>query len=57
MHLKDFIQEKYSPLFNKTHKQNVTQLLNVVDNYIKNGMSSDEVIEMLQDIINTIKER
>lgn len=58
MHLSDYIQEKYNPLYNKGHQKSVEKILSIIDKDIKsNIMSKEDVLDMLQDLTLTIQKQ
>lgn len=54
--IKDYIQEKYSPAFNKNHGDLVQGCMKLIDNAVKaKSISKEDVIAMIEDLLNTYK--
>lgn len=56
LNLQEFIQEQYSPTFNKAHGKLVNSCMNLIYKSIKaKEISEEEVIDMLEDLLITFK--
>lgn len=54
--IKDYIQEKYSPAFNRNHRALIEDCMNLIDNAVKaKSISKEDVISMIEDLLNTYK--
>lgn len=54
--ISEFINEKYSPAFNRTHRNLIHTILNaVIDAMKKKEISKDDALEMLDDARKTIE--
>ena len=54
--IKDYIQEKYSPAFNRNHRALIESCMNLIDNAVKaKSISKEDVISMIEDLLNTYK--
>lgn len=54
--ISEYINEKYSPLFNKTHNNIMDKILTVLSDALnKKEMSKEDVLDMLDDLTQTIK--
>ena len=54
--IKDYIQEKYSPVFNRNHRALIEGCMNLIDNAVKaKSISKEYVISMIEDLLNTYK--
>ena len=54
--IKDYIQEKYSPAFNRNHRSLIEGCMNLIDNAVKaKSISKEDVISMIEDLLNTYK--
>ena len=54
--ISEYINEKYNPLLNKTHNKIVDNILYVLSNALnKKEMSKEDVLDMLDDLTQTIK--
>ena len=52
----DYIQEKYSPAFNKKHGDLVQECMKLIDAAVKSkSISKEDVISMIEDLLNTYK--
>lgn len=56
LNLQEYIQEQYSPTFNKAHGNLVKSCMKIIDKSIKaKEISEEDVIAMLEDLLNTYK--
>lgn len=56
LNLQEYIQEQYSPAFNKAHGNLVKSCMKLIDKSIKAKVISEEdVIAMLEDLLVTYK--
>jgi hypothetical protein len=56
LNLQEYIQEQYSPAFNKAHGNLVKSCMKLIDKSIKaKEISEDDVIDMLEDLLVTYK--
>lgn len=56
LNLQEYIQEQYSPAFNKAHGNLVKSCMKLIDKSIKaKEISEDDVIAMLEDLLVTYK--
>lgn len=54
--LTEFIQEQYSPAFNKKHGDLVQSCMKLIDKAVKaKAISQEDVIAMLEDLLGTYK--
>ena len=54
--MSEFIQEKYSPLFDRNHNKLVSSILKSIEKAIKkNEISKEDALEMLNDVIETLR--
>lgn len=53
--LNDSLNEEYSPLFNKNHNKAAADMLKQVSKLMKNGMSKEDVVALLDDIKVTVE--
>lgn len=54
--ISEYIYEKYNPLLNKTHNKIMDKILTVLSNALnKKEMSKEDVLDMLDDLTQTIK--
>lgn len=55
-HISEFINEKYSPVFNRVHGKLVNTVLKAIINAIKKKeISKEDALEMLDDARKTIE--
>ena len=56
LNLQEYIQEQYSPAFNKAHGKLVSSCINLINKSVKaKEISEEDVIDMLEDLLNTYK--
>ena len=53
--LNDSLNEEYNPLFNKNHNKAAADMLKQVSKLMKNGMSKEDVVALLDDIKVTVE--
>lgn len=54
--LTEFIQEKYSPAFNKKHGDLVQSCMKLIDKAVKEkSISKEDAIAMIEDLLGTYK--
>ena len=53
--LNDSLNEEYNPLFNKNHNKAAADMLKQVSKLMKNGISKEDVVALLDDIKVTVE--
>lgn len=53
--LNNSLNEEYNPLFNKNHNKAAADMLKQVSKLMKNGMSKEDVVALLDDIKVTVE--